>query len=184
MKKLGERKWSVIIIVMLFLCVILMIIVKGNIKYELPKTEIMCDEKTTDLTENVIKTGTNFHSNNSSEEGRTNFTDKEIMVDENFTTHLPLVVIDTNGEKPKRSVVWNSDKEYYVPLDKDAYTYGKMFIIDNQKDVNIIKQKPKISSNIKIKIRGNSSGNYDKKQYLIKCIDNNGKTNSVNVLDI
>ena len=46
----------------------------------------------------------------------------DYTISDSFSTHLPLVVIDTNGESPKSGVTWVSEKRYFTPVDIDPYT--------------------------------------------------------------
>lgn len=101
---------------------------------------------------------------------------------ENFSTHLPLVIIDTGGEQPKADSVWDSDKGYFVPIDGDPYISGNISIIDNGSNINLLKDKPVIDSEMQIRLRGNSSLTFDKKQYFIKLLNKDGSKNKQNIL--
>lgn len=103
-------------------------------------------------------------------------------VDSNFTTHLPLIILDTNGEKPKADSSWDDEKGYFTPLNHDPYVKGSISIIDNSNGLNHISDSPNIESDIKIRLRGNTSLTFDKKQYFIKLIDSAGNKNIQNIL--
>lgn len=103
-------------------------------------------------------------------------------ISDSFSTHLPLVVIDTNGESPKSGVAWDLEKGYFAPLDIDPYVNGNITIIDNEGGINTIKDKPINKSDILIRQRGNTSTAFPKKQYLIKIINEDGSKNKQNIL--
>ena len=57
-----------------------------------------------------------------------------------------------------------------------------MSIIDNKESENSIKDKPTQKSDILIRLRGNTSISFPKKQYLIKTIDKDGSKNKIDIL--
>lgn len=101
-----------------------------------------------------------------------------------FFSNLPLVVIDTFGENPKPESEWNAALGYNVPVPYDPYVSGTISIIDNKYKLNSLMDKPAIASNIKIRMRGNSSLGYEKKQYLVKFVTSDGSKNKQNVLQM
>lgn len=141
-------------------------------------------QQTTDLTEQTIKEDPALGPVivSESEAGHTNYSHKKIYVDNSFTSHLPIVVVDTGDQKPSRGVVWDRSKQYYIPTGEDPYAYGSISIIDGA--CNQVTDPASMTTDIKIKIRGNSSGTYDKKQYLIKTLNKSGKTVQKNVMDL
>ena len=54
---------------------------------------------------------------------------EDYTISDSFSTHLPLVVIDTNGESPKSGVAWDKEKGYFAPLNIDPYVDGNITII-------------------------------------------------------
>lgn len=103
-------------------------------------------------------------------------------ISDSFSTHLPLVIIDTKGEDPKAGVAWDKEKGYFAPLDIDPYVDGNITIIDNEKSINNIKSKPTNKSDILIRQRGNTSIRFPKKQYLIKTTNKDGSKNKQDIL--
>lgn len=89
-------------------------------------------------------------------------------VEDSFTTHLPLVVIDTGGTRPGSDSVWSPEKGYRVPAESDGYVSGTMTIIDKPAALNSLKDKPTTKMPIKIRLRGTSSLGFRKNQYLVK----------------
>ncbi|MBO4776837.1 MAG: CotH kinase family protein [Lachnospiraceae bacterium] len=98
---------------------------------------------------------------------------------ETFETHLPLFVIDTNGEEvPDIYDVLDTDTQERIfkdPEVTDPWIDVTMYIVDNDNDVNKITDEPYFSNNGKIKLRGNSSRKFAKKQYGIKLLKKNGE---------
>ena len=134
------------------------------------------------LENNVSNRYHNHKMDNKDKKPNYDMVNKDNTIKDNFSTHLPLVIIDTNGEKPKPDSRWDEEKGYRVPVDYDPYVKGNISIIDNKDNVNSIKDKPSMESNIKIRLRGNSSLEFDKSQYFIKLIDANGNKNNKDVL--
>lgn len=79
-----------------------------------------------------------------------------------FGFNLPVVVIDTNGEQ----------------ISIDETINSKVIIYDNENDkLNYIYDDPQIESKATVKIRGNSTKSFPKKQYSLNLINNEGKEN-------
>lgn len=108
-------------------------------------------------------------------------TDQRI-VDESFSTHLPLVVLDTGTEEPRADSKWDNDKGYQVPVDYDPYANGHILLFDNEEGGNSLSDTPTITSAMRMRLRGNSSSDFEKKQYLVKLYDDNGNKNRLNML--
>lgn len=103
-------------------------------------------------------------------------------VDPTFASHLPLVIIDTGGLPPRARTVWDEEQQERIPTTVDPYVTGSINIVDNLATLNHLSDKPDFSSRIKIRLRGNSSLNYDKKQYLFKTVNSKGEEVDRNVL--
>ena len=101
---------------------------------------------------------------------------------EKFSTNIPIVVIDTKGEEIKNHIKWSIEEERYVEEDIDPYTLGDISIIYEEGKENTLSDKENVKSNMKIKIRGNTSSGFDKKQYLIKLLDEEGKEKKIEIL--
>ena len=179
-----EREIPAAVIAFLFFCGFLWSRFQKEV-YTFPQMPEPVSGETADLSEKAIAADESFDPNiRPSATGWTNFRDKKILVDETFSSNLPLVVIDTGDQEPKRGVVWDGEKDYYVSTGEDPYAYGEIFVIDNPEGTNSPKDSASVHSLCKLKIRGNSSGNYDKKQYLLKLIDEDGKPESRNILEM
>ena len=90
--------------------------------------------------------------------------------DEEFCTHLPLVIIDTGnkdipGEERDGSTITTNVK-----------------IIDNKSGGNHLEDKSKVNTLANIRYRGNSSMYFDKKGYLLKFIHEDGTENKEKVM--
>jgi len=99
-----------------------------------------------------------------------------------FSTHLPIVIINTYGDKPHAGTFWDSEKGYRVQVDYDPFADGVLIMIDNKDSLNRLADTPVLETNIRIKRRGNSSMSYNKPQYLIKMINEDGTKNRQDVL--
>ncbi|WP_078036620.1 CotH kinase family protein [Oribacterium sp. C9] len=109
--------------------------------------------------------------------GPTEIPEGGIIDPETFITHLPLVVIDTNGvEVPNiyKSIDDNQTRGYADPEVTDPYIPVHMYLVNNEKGGNRITDTPGFKNTGKIKMRGNSSRHFEKKQYKIKLLDSKG----------
>lgn len=95
----------------------------------------------------------------------------DFMVDENFTSHLPLVIIDTGGEEIVNYKYYDPEVEAFRYQDGiDPYIRMQISFINNESMVNRLGDEPTGASYGKIKVRGNTSSSpkFPKKQYLMK----------------
>lgn len=91
---------------------------------------------------------------------------------EGFSTHLPLVVLNTNGQKILSKLDTDGDPRININVQ----------IIDNEEGLNKIGDKPTVDTTTRIRYRGNSSLYYDKKQYGLKFITEDGLDNNLEVM--
>ena len=93
-----------------------------------------------------------------------------------FSSHLPIVKIDTEGEEipgnPVNQQGYNLRK-YTVTKDGMSMADATVKIIDNKGKYNNIKDEPKLEEHSKIRIRGNSSRHFHKKNYLLRFVEDN-----------
>ncbi|MEG0128853.1 MAG: CotH kinase family protein [Clostridium sp.] len=82
-----------------------------------------------------------------------------------FKSHLPVVVINTDVETIGRDKV-----------------NGSVEVFDNKYGENNIQKEPSITSNITLKVRGRSSFQFPKKQYLIDFVKDNGNSKSYSLM--
>lgn len=164
-------------------------VIRDNYKdyYSFPKVKKSVDVNTTDLSSKAIKrdsTFVNYSIGKEHHEGRTSFENKVMTIDESFTSNLPIVVLDTNGVMPEKGDAWDSEKGYAVWVAEDPYVQGEMKIINTSGSVNRLTDKEEISTKLKMRVRGNSSSSYDKKQWLVKLLDDEGKSHKENLLNL
>lgn len=110
---------------------------------------------------------------------------EDFMVDENFTSHLPLVIIDTGGEEIVNYKYYNPETKSYIDEEGvNPYLEMQISFIDNENMINQLGDMPKNISFGKIKVRGNysSSTHFPKKQYLIKLQTQDKEPNRINLL--
>ena len=178
----NEKKISFLLIALLLISGLILFCYQKE-HYSFPEVVPPAKIQTTDLSDKRIAVGSDFNpEDHIGVVGRTNYRSKEIRVDTSFTSNMPLVVIDTGSQKPQRGVVWDSEKGYYVPTGEDPYAYGEIYVINNSDGINQVDDYAETYSLCKVKLRGNSSGNYDKEQYLLKLIDEDGKSEKKNIL--
>ncbi len=102
-------------------------------------------------------------------------------VNSDFVSHLPLVIIDTEGAQIPVTKETTKDQQVKY-TGEDPYIYGSIGIIDNANCENKLSDRNTFSSRIKIKYRGNLSLTFDKKQYGIKLVDVSGNSIKESVL--
>lgn len=103
------------------------------------------------------------------------------IIDETFVSHLPLVVIDLDGQEIPVTKETTEDQQV-IYTDEDPYVYGSLSIIDNEGYINCLHDEPSFSNLIKIKYRGNYSLNFEKKQYGIKLVNDSGESVKESIL--
>ncbi len=101
---------------------------------------------------------------------------EDYVIDEEFVTHLPLVVIDLQGNTIPNIYQFTEDgygREYSQEglINPDPWVGMTIEIIDNENHENHLMDEPVLTNNGKIKLRGMSSREFDKKQYGIKLMD-------------
>ncbi len=100
----------------------------------------------------------------------------DFLVDESFTSHLPLIVIDTQGQEIVNYKYYDAEtKSFRYREGVDPYSQIKIDVFDNEALKNTLSDAPSFSGNGKIKIRGNSSASLDKKQYRLQLQDSEGE---------
>ena len=102
-------------------------------------------------------------------------------ISKDFTSHLPIVVIDLEGNTIPLTKVTTEDQEV-IYTGEDPYVTGEISIIDNDDYVNRLDDDVSFISKMKIKYRGNFSLNFDKKQYGIKLVDDKGQNAALPVM--
>lgn len=91
---------------------------------------------------------------------------------EEFCTHLPLVVIDTQEKEVPGEVYFEGEeRKYTLTEDGEKMLLSSMKVIDNGERNNHLQDKPAIEESILIRLRGNSSRHFDKKSYLIRFVE-------------
>ena len=116
--------------------------------------------------------------------------DEQFHVDENFKTHLPLIIIDTGGVEPEPGTVYDTEYFEKYGLDRririagmERYVSGTIRLI-NTGGMNGIYDEPEAESLIQIRRRGNSSIVYEKAQYLIRLVTESGERNKLDFLNM
>lgn len=106
----------------------------------------------------------------------------DYTVDENFTTHLPIVILDTNGVEVPINTIFDEKNLIFTDIKGlDPYVGGTIQVIDNG-GIQSVSDVPSITSQIEIKRRGNTSMYYNKPQYLVKLQTKTGQENELSIL--
>lgn len=93
-----------------------------------------------------------------------------------FQTHLPIIRIDTAGQKVPGTPIVENDKVvgFETALNGETAITASFSVIDLQKGNNRMTDKPTLSSLAKVSYRGNSSRFFDKKSYSIHLVLEDG----------
>ena len=97
-----------------------------------------------------------------------------------FCTHLPLVEINTHGSLIPGEAVRDEEGlrvSYTTTGDGYSELTCSIQITDNDGENNHTNDSPSIESDMRIRIRGNSSRNFEKKGYKITLINEKGENN-------
>ncbi len=142
------------------------------------------DNQTTDLSEEAI-TENKENPVMQAPRGDTNYGDSTMPISDEFTTELPLVVIDLGSNTLEVSYEWSEEKGYMILKEgKNPYASAAISVIDNPNSVNTLLDEPALMSDVIISYRGNSSLYYDKHQYRIVTVDENNQNLDLQMLDI
>ncbi|MEG2192704.1 MAG: CotH kinase family protein [Oscillospiraceae bacterium] len=107
---------------------------------------------------------------------------KDNTVSADFISHLPLIILQIGEEDPRSDSLWDVDKGYQMPVDFDPYVSGEIKLIAGEEGVNCLSDTATMKSKLKIRLRGNSSADFDKKQYLLKLYNEDGSKNKQDIL--
>ena len=102
-----------------------------------------------------------------------------------FCTHLPLVEIDTDGVEIPGRVAWLEDGtavRYTTTADGQDFITCHVSIVDQEGLNNHTEDAPSVESKATIHVRGNSSRAFDKSNYSLNFITEDGKNNPQSVM--
>lgn len=102
---------------------------------------------------------------------------------EKLSTHLPLVEIETEEEIPGEQYEGKGKTDGRYTLSAD----GSEFIIANMKihegeGLHTIYDNPNVMTQIRIRVRGNTSRYFDKKSWSVKTIHSNGENKNISLM--
>lgn len=104
---------------------------------------------------------------------------------EDDTTKLPIIKIDTNGEKiPGNPIIDNTGLTigYELGNNGEKMIQAGISVIDHDTGGNHVLDTATFQSNIQVRYRGNSSRRFSKKGYLIRLIDEQGLKKKTSML--
>ena len=96
-----------------------------------------------------------------------------------LSTHLPLVIIETDEEIP--GVPYYDDDPSHRKM--TLTSSGEEFLVANMNDkLNTPQDPPSLKTQIRIRVRGNTSRWFDKQSFAIKTIHHNGENKKVSMM--
>ena len=102
-----------------------------------------------------------------------------------FSTHLPLVEIDTGGAEIPGKVFWdeNGMNDGYTTAEDGAETItAQLRIVDHETTYNHVEDAPTLTSAVEIHVRGNSSRAFEKSNYALRLVNEDGTNNPQSVM--
>lgn len=102
-----------------------------------------------------------------------------------FCTHLPLVQIDTDGAEIPGAPVRDAEGHriaYTTTESGESELTCRVTIVDNETENNHADDAPAVSSLAQVRIRGNSSRYFDKKNYSLTFVTEAGENNPQEVM--
>ena len=105
--------------------------------------------------------------------------------DGGLCTYLPIVKIDTDGVViPGRPIKDDGNNRIYTrAADGETTIAAQMDIIGNDsKEYHHANETADVSSAIRIRMRGNSSREFDKPSYAIRLVDKKGENNPLSIM--
>ena len=127
----------------------------------------------------------NYHEllpDNSTEEPLA-YINEDFTVAEGFHSNLPIVILSLDGEVPEYKSFSATGEENIIE-NTDPYTTGTVSVIRDENGNNDLSDNPVYYSQMRIKKRGHTSYSYDKSQYLIKTVNEDGTDNESDILDM
>lgn len=136
--------------------------------------------------ENSIESSTNYQHETEKDADSsigTTTLPEDFHIDESFETHLPLVVIDLQGNTIPNIYGFSKDgtKRAYTEEgleNPNPWASMTIQIIDNENHQNHLTDEPAVENNGLIKLRGMTSRGFEKKQYGIKLMDGENELES------
>lgn len=106
---------------------------------------------------------------------------EDYTVNEKFTSHLPLVVLEMEEEPP--IYTRQTEEEIFVPIKGvEPYVDGTIYLYASDQGNNSLSDDPCVVSRMRIKRRGNSSMTYAKAQYMVKLVSESGEYRDIDLL--
>lgn len=110
---------------------------------------------------------------------------EDFTVNEKFSSHFPLIVMDMGGEEPPITTKALQGEKRYVTIEGvEPYVSGTFYLIDNESGINRPGDSPVAESPMMIERRGNNSMHYEKAQYHLKLVTESGQDNDINLLNM
>ena len=100
-----------------------------------------------------------------------------------LSTHLPLVQIETQEEIPGGPYKGEglTGGRYTLAADGNEFITANMKIYDGEGD-HTLYDSPEVKTQIRIRIRGNTSRKFDKKSWSVKTIHSNGENKNISIM--
>lgn len=107
---------------------------------------------------------------------------EDFTVNDNFKSHLPVVVLEMEEEPPITTYQDPTDGRF-VPIEGvEPYVSGTFSLYASDEGSNSMKDDPCVVSLMQIKRRGNSSMLYEKAQYMLKLVSESGEYRDIDIL--
>lgn len=101
-----------------------------------------------------------------------------------LTSHLPLISIDTEEGIPGRPYYEDGGfhRMYTVSSEGNEFITANMNVFSKEGQYHSLSDDPDLKTQIRIRVRGNTSRWFDKNSYSVKIIDSDGQNKSVSIM--
>jgi hypothetical protein len=109
----------------------------------------------------------------------------DFTVDADFSSHLPLIVIDTYSQEIERLTRYDSELGYSTKIEGvEPYIIADFILYDSTAGINSLTDEPALSSAMRIHRHGNMSMLFEKGNYKINLITETGSDRNYPLLDM
>ena len=107
----------------------------------------------------------------------------DFVVEQGFSSHLPLVIIDAMGETILPSRSWDPQRMAIVPIPgRRLFERAEMTIIDRGNGENRLTDAPVLSSQVRIRLAGDPAMENKKGYYAFTLVDRTGMESKMSLL--
>ncbi len=111
----------------------------------------------------------------------------ETHTDDTFCSHLPIISINTNGTEIPGKPVYDENLDvidYTLATDGTTSIKASLDVINNEKSYNHLTDSKIDMGDVMIRVRGHSSRRFEKANYFVRFVNDDGTNNTQSFLDM